>query len=156
MAKKILVIDDQPSITKLVSVKLTKEGFKVIEALDGEEGLNKAKEERPDLIILDVMMPRMDGWEVREKLREDRHCQNIPVIMLTAMGHFEEQLKGLEGGIEDYLTKPFSPAALAGLVKEVLDESVRVKAERAEKKLRKKAKLRTMVDIMQRRGDEEK
>lgn len=153
MAKKILVIDDQPSITKLVSVKLTKEGFEVIEALDGEEGLNKAKEERPDLVILDVMMPKMDGWEVREKLREDRRCRNIPVIMLTAMGHFEEQLKGLEKGIEDYLTKPFSPTALAGLVKEVLDESARF--ERAGKKLKKKAKLRTMVDIMQRKKTEE-
>ena len=152
MARKVLIVDDQPSITKLVSVKLSKEGFEVIEALDGEEGLRKAQEERPDLIILDIMMPKMSGWEVRDKLREDKRCQDIPVIMLTATGRFEEQLKGLEEGIEEYLTKPFDPNDLADLVKEVLDEESDF--GRTEKRKKKKAKIRTIVDIMERRKTE--
>lgn len=148
MTTKILAVDDEPSIVKLVSVTLTNRGFDVVTASDGEDALAKVAAEKPDLVVLDIMMPRMDGWEVRRRLKADEATARIPIVFLTAVGQFESQLQGLEAGLEDYLTKPFTPSELADLVEAVLSPERHEKLARARKK--KEAKLRTIVDIMHR------
>lgn len=151
MATKILAVDDEQSIRKLVSVTLQGRGFDVATAVDGQDALDKALSEKPDLIVLDVMMPKMDGWEVRRRLREDEKTKHIPIIFLSAAGQFESQLHGLESGFEDYLTKPFTPSELADLVSATLNPAERDKL--AKERHKKEAKLRTIVDIMHRSQD---
>ncbi len=147
---KILVVDDQPDIVKLARVKLDKD-FDVSEAFNGEDALKKVEAEKPDLIILDVMMPKMDGWEVNKQLKEHPEHKNIPVIMLTARGQYEDQLKAVDTGIDEYVTKPFSPQKLLDTVKEVLEKKASTwYPEDAEKRF-KTAKLRTMLDIMKKK-----
>jgi two-component system alkaline phosphatase synthesis response regulator PhoP len=114
---KILVVDDDPNTSRLVRLYLQKEGHTVIEAHDGEEGLALAREKRADLIVLDVMMPRMDGIEVCRTLRQE---SDVAIIMLTARTTDEDKLKGLDLGADDYITKPFSPSELAARVRAVL------------------------------------
>ena len=151
--KKILIVDDEPSIVKLASVKLKNEGFEVEEAYNGKEALEKVAKSKPDLIILDIMMPIMDGKEVRKALRQSEETKKIPVIILTALGEFEEQLKSLgEEGVTEYLTKPFDPKELTNMAKMILGGE---KDEELEKlKHKKEAKLRTIVDIMHRKQGE--
>ncbi|RJQ54347.1 MAG: response regulator [Actinobacteria bacterium] len=148
MAARILAVDDEHSIRKLVTVTLQNRGFEVDNAGDGEEALQKVAANKPDLIVLDVMMPKMDGWEVRRRLKEDEATKNIPIIFLTAVGQFESQLTGLESGLEDYLTKPFTPSALADLVEGTLNPAKHDQLMKDRHK--KEAKLRTIVDIMHR------
>ena len=105
---KILVVDDEPHIRRILQFLLEQEGFTVEMAADGEEALAKLPQTRPDLILLDVMMPRMDGFTVLERIRQDTECRNLPVIMLTAKGESSEKVRGLKGGASDYLTKPFN------------------------------------------------
>jgi len=143
--EKILVVDDEPAILNLAKVKLEKEGYGVITASSGHEALIKV-DEKPDLIILDIMMPVMDGWEVYKKLRENPETKEIPVIVLTAVGQFEKQLEGLKAEVSDYITKPFSPASLAVQVKKILDAASQEKLEREKK--RKEVKLKTLMDII--------
>ena len=117
MASTVLVVDDEKNIVQLARLYLNKEGYKVESAYDGLEALKKAKSVRPDLIILDLMMPEMDGLEV---CRELRKTSNVPIIMLTAKGDDIDRIVGLEIGADDYMTKPFNPRELVARVKAVL------------------------------------
>lgn len=121
MKKKIVVAEDNPQIARLVTFKLEREGYDPIWAQDGEEALNLIREHRPDMAILDVMMPVMDGFEVLRMLKEDTACCSIPVIMLTSRGQERDVLKGFDLGSEDYIVKPFRPAELMARIHKVLD-----------------------------------
>jgi two-component system sensor histidine kinase/response regulator len=148
---RILVVDDEPSIVKLVSTTLRTRGHTVFEAFDGVEALEKAFEVKPDLILLDIMMPRLDGKETRKRLKADPRTANTPVIHLSAVGDFESQLEGMEDGLTDYVTKPFEPRELAHRVEDFLDPVKRAEMARAAKA--KTGKLRTIVEIMHRERD---
>jgi two-component system phosphate regulon response regulator PhoB len=116
----ILVIDDEADLVELLRYNLQREGFEVICASDGKVGLQSARHHRPDLIVLDVMMPNIDGLEVCRALRADERCANVPIIMLTAKAAEADRIVGLELGADDYVTKPFSPRELVARVKAVL------------------------------------
>ena len=120
--KKILVVEDEPNIIKLISFILKSSGYDVIEAEIGAAGLKKAKAEKPDMIILDVMMPKMDGFEVARKLKADPATANIPILMLSSKAQFEDKMKGIDSGAMDYVTKPFDKQELLDKVKECLEE----------------------------------
>ncbi|HET6370211.1 MAG TPA: response regulator [Nitrospiria bacterium] len=121
--KRVLVVDDEPFIRELVKVKLGFCGIETIEGSNGFEGLEQAEREKPDLILLDVMMPKMDGFETCQRLKENPQTRDIPVIMLSARGERTAQEKGERLGIIDYLTKPFSPQALAERILEILNRN---------------------------------
>ena len=148
MAYKILVVDDEPSIVRLVTATLEGRGYEVITAHDGMEAITEAKVHKPDLILLDVMMPHMDGREARKRLLDDPTTKDIPVIHLSAVGDFEQQLKAVAGGVTDYMTKPFTPSALAQRVADMLDPKKR--EQMLTERHRKEGKLRAIVDIMHR------
>jgi DNA-binding response OmpR family regulator len=109
---KVLVVDDEEGIRVLCRVNLELEGYDVIEAADGPTALESARSKRPDLIFLDVMLPRMDGWDVLTELKADPHTAHIPVVMLTARTSEEDQLRAWGGGVMEYLAKPFNPRRL--------------------------------------------
>ena len=117
--KTIIVIDDEPSIGRVVQFKLQQEGYRVLVATDGLEGLAKVKEEKPELILLDLMMPGMDGFEVCKRLRADSATATTPIIILTARGQEMDRIRGGELGVLDFFTKPFSPQKLLERVREV-------------------------------------
>jgi DNA-binding response OmpR family regulator len=117
---RALVIDDEPPIRLLCRVNLEADGIEVIEALDGPSGVAVALAERPDVIILDVMMPGLDGWRVAEQLLDDERTRTIPIIFLTARAELRDRVRGLDAGGVDYLTKPFNPVQLAPLIRELL------------------------------------
>ena len=116
MAKTILVVDDERHIVRLVQVNLERAGYEVTTAYDGVEALEAVNVELPDMIILDVMMPRMDGFEALKKLRADDKTKDIPVIMLTAKAQDADIFKGWSSGVDSYLTKPFNPRELLAFV----------------------------------------
>src|SRR5215212_3610958 len=116
----VLVADDEPRITKLVSIALSEEGFRVVTATGGEDALAKAEEMRPDIVLLDIVMPDLDGIEVMRQLREQRP---VPVILLTAKGATADKAKGLDLGADDYIAKPFHPDELAARVRAVIRRS---------------------------------
>lgn len=118
MEKKILVVDDEQSIVTLLEYNLHQAGYEVISAFDGKEGLEIAKAESPDLIILDLMLPKMDGMEVCKELRKEQI--HIPILMLTAKDDEIDKVLGLELGADDYMTKPFSPREVVARVKAIL------------------------------------
>ena len=115
------MIDDEAPIRLLCRVNLEAEGMEVLEAADGPSGLAKARAERPDLVLLDVMMPGLDGWGVAEQLLEDQETAGIPIIFLTARAEFRDRARGLDIGGVDYITKPFNPVELAPLVRNLLE-----------------------------------
>jgi two-component system alkaline phosphatase synthesis response regulator PhoP/two-component system response regulator VicR len=119
--KKILAVDDQPQIVRLIQVNLQKAGFEVLSAFDGEEGLQKARDERPDLVILDVIMPKRDGFSVLREIKANPETRHMPVIMLTVKAQDADIFEGLKEGAELYLPKPFHPTELVSLVRRVLD-----------------------------------
>ncbi len=119
MAKKILVVDDERHIVRLVEVNLTKAGYDVTSAYDGIEALEKVAEDKPDMIILDVMMPRMDGFDTLKKLQADPETEGIPVIMLTAKAQDADIFRGWSSGVSSYLTKPFNPRELLTFVERI-------------------------------------
>ena len=119
MAKKILAVDDEKHIVRLVQVNLERQGYEVITASDGKEALQKVEDERPDLVVLDVMMPYMDGFEVLQNLRRNPSTREIPVIMLTAKAQDADVFKGWQSGVDCYLTKPFNPMELIAFVKRI-------------------------------------
>ncbi|MFJ7744345.1 response regulator transcription factor [Peribacillus sp. NPDC097295] len=121
MSKKILVVDDEQSIITLLQYNLEQAGYSVITALDGEEGLRAAVELRPDLVVLDLMLPKLDGLEVCKQLRQQK--LNIPILMLTAKDDEFDKVLGLELGADDYLTKPFSPREVVARIKAILRRS---------------------------------
>ncbi len=117
---KILIVDDEMDTLLPLRRSLEVENYRVIEAYDGHEAINKAKTEIPDLILLDLMMPGMDGYEVCGKLRSEPLTKNIPIIILTAKGYVRDKVKGLEIGADDYVTKPFNLNELKARIKSVL------------------------------------
>jgi len=118
---RVLVIDDEAPIRLLCRVNLEAEGMEVLEAADGPSGLAKARAETPDLVLLDVMMPGLDGWGVAEQLLEGDETASIPIIFLTARAEFRDRARGLDIGGVDYITKPFNPVELAPLVRDLLE-----------------------------------
>ena len=141
---KVLVIDDEAPIRLLCRVNLEAENMAVIEAADGPSGLEQAREERPDVILLDVMMPGLDGWKVAEQLLDDDRTSEIPIIFLTARAEFRDRAKGLDIGGVDYVTKPFNPLDLAPLVRHLLDRIQR--GERDELRSEKISELRSLME----------
>jgi two-component system alkaline phosphatase synthesis response regulator PhoP len=119
-AKKILIIEDEKDILHLVKLYLEKEGYRTITAATGTEGLDSAKHHKPDLIVLDLMLPEIDGLEVCKRLRSASETAMLPIIMLTAKAEETDQVIGLELGADDYVTKPFSPKALVARIKALM------------------------------------
>jgi DNA-binding response OmpR family regulator len=117
MASSILIADDEESIVQLTKLYLTREGYTVYTARDGQAALDQARRIKPDLLVLDLMMPRLDGWEVTRRLRKD---SNVPIIMLTARDEDVDKIVGLEMGADDYVTKPFNPRELVARIKGIL------------------------------------
>ena len=124
MAKKakILLADDEEDIKTVISLYLSSKGYEVITAYDGLDAIDKAKTEKPDLILLDVMMPIMNGFEVCQKLKDDAETQNIPIIMLSAAAQSDTITKSLELGAKDYIVKPFEPERLDKMLFKYLDK----------------------------------
>ncbi|MDQ2799737.1 MAG: response regulator [Armatimonadota bacterium] len=119
MARKILTCDDEKHIVRLIQVNLERQGYEVVTAYNGAEALEAVAAEKPDLIVLDVMMPEMTGFEVLEELKKNPETENIPVIMLTARSQDADVLRGWQSGVECYLTKPFNPMELIAFVKRI-------------------------------------
>jgi two-component system alkaline phosphatase synthesis response regulator PhoP/two-component system response regulator VicR len=123
MPLKILVCDDERHIVRLIQVNLERQGYTVITAFDGKEGLEKVRADKPDLCVLDVMMPYMDGFEVLKNIRRDPETENLPVIMLTAKAQDKDVFEGYHYGADMYLTKPFNPMELVTFVKRIAQGS---------------------------------
>ena len=141
---RVLVIDDEAPIRLLCRVNLEAEGMEVLEAADGPSGLETARAETPDVILLDVMMPGLDGWRVAEELLDDDRTAGIPIIFLTARAELRDRARGIDLGGVDYVTKPFNPVELAPLVRDLL---ARVAAgERDALRREKLNELRGMLD----------
>lgn len=151
MPKKILVIDDEPMVVKMATDALTARGFHVTSAPNGYEGLIAARELRPDLILLDVVMPDLDGHEVAKRLKKDERTKNIPIIHLSAIGDFDKQLEAMQEGLADYITKPIKPGDLADRVEAFLDPTKQNQASRDAHA--KTGRLRAITDIMHRDHD---
>ena len=139
----VLVIDDEAAIRLLCRVNLEAEGLAVLEAPDGRSGLDRARDERPDVILLDVMMPGLDGWQVAEELVGDEKTRDIPIVFLTARADFRDRERGLEAGGLAYLTKPFNPLELASLINDLLDRLAR--GEAADVRRERIAELRALL-----------
>jgi DNA-binding response OmpR family regulator len=118
--KKILVVDDEPNVIKSLTFVLSKEGYDVSSAVNGEEAIAKVRQSKPDLIFLDVMMPKKNGYEVCQEVKSDSGLSDIHIIMLTAKGQEADREKGLKAGADEFMTKPFSPILVIGKVKELL------------------------------------
>jgi DNA-binding response OmpR family regulator len=144
MTLKTLVIDDEAPIRLLCRVNLEAEGMQVLEAADGPTGLELARAESPDVILLDVMMPGLDGWRVAEQLLGDETTRNIPIIFLTARADLRDRARGMDLGGLDYVTKPFNPVELGALVRAVITAVER--GEREQLRLDKIAELRTLFE----------
>ena len=124
----ILLVDDEEDLLDLLTYALRREGFRVVTAQDGAEALRTARAERPDLVVLDIMMPTMDGIEACRRLREDANLRLVPILMLTARSTEHDEILGLDAGADDYLTKPTSPNLLASRVRALLRRSERTEA----------------------------
>jgi DNA-binding response OmpR family regulator len=141
---RVLVIDDEAPIRLLCRVNLEAEGMQVLEAADGPAGLDTARAERPDVVLLDVMMPGLDGWRVAEELLEDPTTRTIPIVFLTARAELRDRARGIDLGGVDYITKPFNPVELAPMVNDLLG---RVGAgQRDELRREKLSELRSMLE----------
>jgi DNA-binding response OmpR family regulator len=141
---RVLVIDDEAPIRLLCRVNLEAEKMEVLEASDGPTGLEKARNDEPDVILLDVMMPGLDGWQVAEELLGDERTRSIPIVFLTARAEVRDRARGLDLGGIDYVTKPFNPVELAPLVRELIH---RVDSgEREEVRREKIAELRDLIE----------
>src|SRR3989337_794568 len=124
MSEKILIIDDDLDTLRLVGLMLQRQGYQISAATNGQQGLDKAFEEDPDLILLDVMMPDMDGYEVTRRLRKNPATVSTPILMFTAKTQLDDKVTGFEVGADDYLTKPTHPTELQAHVKALLAKSV--------------------------------
>jgi DNA-binding response OmpR family regulator len=140
---RILVIDDEAPIRLLCRVNLEAEGMQVIEAADGPSGIDRARAELPDVILLDVMMPGLDGWQVAEELLDNEQTSGIPIVFLTARAELRDRARGLDLGGIDYVTKPFNPIELASLVRGLLG-----RVERGERDQLRREKLSALRDLM--------
>jgi DNA-binding response OmpR family regulator len=144
MATRVLVIDDEAPIRLLCRVNLEAEGMEVLEAADGPSGLEKARAEIPDVVLLDVMMPGLDGWRVAEELLDDERTEGIPIVFLTARAELRDRARGIDLGGVDYVTKPFNPVELAPLVRDLLDRVGR--GERDDLRGEKLSELRALLE----------
>jgi OmpR family response regulator RpaB len=140
---RVLVIDDEAPIRLLCRVNLEAEGMTVLESGDGPSGLETARTAEPDVILLDVMMPGLDGWGVAEALLEDERTAKIPIIFLTARAEFRDRARGLDIGGVDYITKPFNPVELAPLVRDLL-----ARLDRGERDALRREKLTELRALM--------
>ena len=140
----MLVIDDEAPIRLLCRVNLEAEKMDVLEAADGPSGLEMARAEIPDVILLDVMMPGLDGWRVAEELLDDPRTEKIPIVFLTARAELRDRARGIDLGGVDYVTKPFNPVELAPLVRELLERVER--GERDDLRREKLSELRSLLD----------
>ena len=120
--KKILVVDDEPELVKAMQIRIELAGYEILVACNGREGLAKAHKEKPDLIILDLMLPKMDGYKVCAMLKHDARYMKIPIIMLTARAQESDEKLGYECGADDFITKPFQHEAVLAKIKELLKE----------------------------------
>jgi len=144
VATTVLVIDDEAPIRLLCRVNLEAEGMEVLEAADGPSGLEMARAETPDVVLLDVMMPGLDGWRVAEELLDDDRTSAIPIVFLTARAELRDRARGIDLGGVDYVTKPFNPVELAPLVRDLL---MRVgRGEREEVRREKLGELRALLE----------
>jgi two-component system alkaline phosphatase synthesis response regulator PhoP len=141
---RVLVIDDEAPIRLLCRVNLEAEGMVVLEASDGPTGLEKARNDEPDVILLDVMMPGLDGWQVAEELLDSDVTSSIPIVFLTARAEVRDRARGLDLGGIDYVTKPFNPVELAPLVLALIERVDR--GERDELRREKIAELRDLIE----------
>jgi DNA-binding response OmpR family regulator len=141
---KTLIIDDEAPIRLLCKVNLEAEGIDVLEAGDGVTGLEVARSARPDAILLDVMMPGLDGWNVAEQLLADDSTSAIPIIFLTARADLRDRVRGMDAGGLDYITKPFNPLELATIVRQVVDAVDR--GEREQLRSERIAELRALFE----------
>jgi DNA-binding response OmpR family regulator len=144
MGTRVLVIDDEAPIRLLCRVNLEAEGMEVLEAADGPSGLATAQEALPDVILLDVMMPGLDGWRVAEELLDDERTEGIPIVFLTARAELRDRARGIDLGGVDYVTKPFNPVDLAPLVRQLLDRVQ--KGERDDLRREKLTELRLALE----------
>jgi len=144
MATRVLVVDDESPIRLLCRVNLEAEGMEVLEAADGPSGLETARAEIPDVILLDVMMPGLDGWRVAEALLDDNRTESIPIIFLTARAELRDRARGIDLGGVDYVTKPFNPVELAPLVRDLIARVER--GERDELRREKLSELRLRLE----------
>jgi DNA-binding response OmpR family regulator len=140
---KVLVIDDEAPIRLLCRVNLEAEQMIVVEAEEGPSGLELARSERPDVILLDVMMPAMDGWEVLQRLLDDEETREIPIVFLTARAELRDRARGLDLGGVDYVTKPFNPLELAPLVRGVLE-----RVSRGEREALRRERIAELRDLL--------
>ena len=122
MPKTIVIADDEPHVLRSLEFILKKQGYEVITAVNGEIALEKVRENNPDLVFLDIQMPKMDGNSVLRHLRDDPKFQDLYIVMITAKGQEADRLNSLESGANEYVTKPYSPRKLIGRVKEILGE----------------------------------
>ncbi|MCX5698451.1 MAG: response regulator [Candidatus Omnitrophica bacterium] len=122
MPKTILVVDDEPQLVDLVKMRLEANNYLVLTADDGQEALEKARQDKPDLIILDLMLPKMDGYKVCGLLKADARYNKIPIILFTARAQESDRKTGKDVGADAYITKPFEPQTLLGAIKELLRE----------------------------------
>jgi DNA-binding response OmpR family regulator len=141
---RVLVIDDEAPIRLLCRVNLEAEGMDVLEAADGPTGLEQARSEAPDVVLLDVMMPGLDGWRVAEELLDDPRTESIPIVFLTARAELRDRARGIDLGGVDYVTKPFNPVELAPLVRDLLERVSR--GERDDLRREKLAELRVLLE----------
>jgi len=129
----VLVVDDDPMVTRLVRINLELEDFQVEEAWDGNTAIRMMRENPPEILVLDIMMPRMDGWEILRRVREDPGLKDMPVVLLTAKVQDEDMARGWRMGADGYITKPFNPVGLADILREVLgrtpEERLRLREE---------------------------
>ncbi len=121
--KRILVVDDEIYIVHILEFTLTMEGYEVLTAADGEEALRRLEQDRPDLVVLDIMMPKVDGYEVLRRIRADEEFRQLPVILLSAKGRPIDRDTGLEIGADDYIVKPFSPRRLLEKIQDLLERA---------------------------------
>lgn len=122
MSKTIVIADDEPHVLRSLEFILKKQGYNVVTAINGEEALERVRENNPDLVFLDIQMPKMDGNSVLRHLRDDPAYQDLYIVMITAKGQEADRLNSLESGANEYVTKPYSPRKLIGRVKEILGE----------------------------------
>jgi DNA-binding response OmpR family regulator len=135
--KRVLIVDDEPDVLLLCRVNLEFEGYDVTTAADGQEGLATARSLHPDVVLLDVMMPKMDGWQVLEAIKADEVISDIPVVMLTAKVQDEDQIRGWSAGAAEYITKPFSPLSLSQVIAGVIANDPEDEAKRRQMILEK-------------------
>jgi len=148
--RKILVVDDDPTMVKLINVNLKLNNYSVIEATSGEQALDVLSEESLDLVVLDIMMPGVDGWEVLRRIRGSSETREMPVILVTAKTQDSDVIRGWELGADEYVIKPFNPLLLVEVIKMVLDRSY---DERLERRRKQKEKLEVLRSLSRPRRD---